>query len=119
MARMIDLQSATIEAAQKVQDQVDRGNLSKRRLADIQQVRRTTNWRTAAEKPPPLTEFAEGSFVLASYPNTGLGKKPPHKLAPTLQGPLEVIGHDGATYHLRDLATMKLVDKHVTQLRPF
>jgi hypothetical protein len=57
--------------------------------------------------------------VLAEYPNTGLGKKPPHKLAPTLQGPLEVIGHDGATYHLRDLATMKLIDKHVTQLRPF
>ena len=121
MARMIDLQTATIEAAQKAQEKLDESNLRKRRHADIEQDRQLTkeSWSTAAEKPSTCTEFEEGSFVLAEYPNTGLGKKPPHKLAPTLQGPLEVIGHDGATYHLRDLATMKLIDKHVTQLRPF
>eukprot|EP00981_Chlorochromonas_danica_P014972 scaffold9728_cov194-Ochromonas_danica.AAC.1 len=65
------------------------------------------------------TEFAIGSYVLAKYPPTAMGHKPPTKLHTPWRGPFRVINVNGAKYTLQDLVTMRNEDVHVSLLKPF
>eukprot|EP00969_Alexandrium_andersonii_P159353 7040487-Alexandrium_andersonii.AAC.2 len=65
------------------------------------------------------TEFAIGSYVLAKYPPTAMGHKPPTKLHTPWRGPYRVINVNGAKYTLQDLVTMRNEDVHVSLLKPF
>jgi len=65
------------------------------------------------------TPFVEGSFVLVSYPNTGMGRRPPTKLHPRLRGPYQVVNHRKDTYTVRNLLTDKLEDFHSSNLHEY
>jgi hypothetical protein len=66
-----------------------------------------------------VTQFDNGTFVLASYPNTGMGRKPPTKLHPRLRGPYQVVNRLKDTYTVRNLLTDSLEDFHATTLHPY
>ena len=68
-----------------------------------------------------ITSYAKGAYVLCEYPNGGFTKRPmpPHKLMTNLRGPLQVITNSGANYSLRDEATGRIVQAHVSRLTPF
>ena len=116
MVRMIQQQTTVLQVAQETQYKEDTRNRSRRQREDI--LARTQDPEAPATHKP-ITEFAEGAYVLAEYANTGLGKKPPNKLSPTLEGPFQVIGHAGAEYLLRNLTTGRSVKRHILRLRPF
>ena len=37
------------------------------------------------------TDFKIGSLILTTYPDSGMGRRPPHKLIPFRKGPFQVI----------------------------
>jgi hypothetical protein len=55
------------------------------------------------------TEFANGSYVLMTYPpGPSRQSQPPSKLHTNWKGPLQVVSHQGSDYMLRDIVTHKL-----------
>jgi hypothetical protein len=70
-----------------------------------------------------VTEFPVNSYVLQNYENDS--RRPPTKLNTVLRGPHKVVGkyvrtNDGPdVYTVQNLATSKLEDFKVTDLRPF
>ncbi len=65
------------------------------------------------------TEYAIGSYVLALYPNTRMGRMPPSKLHTQWKGPLMIVNNIGSKYTVRNLVSGKLEDYHVSSLKPF
>jgi hypothetical protein len=72
-----------------------------------------------ADRPTP-TQFPVDSLVLCNYHGNRLGiRTAPSKLHSALKGPLRVVKRELSTYTLLNLATNKLEEHHVTDLRPF
>ena len=66
-----------------------------------------------------VTQFAPNSFVLVSYPNTPMGRKPPSKLHTPWKGPMRVISNKGAEYTVHDLVRNQNIPVHVSRLKRF
>ena len=78
------------------------------------------NERHLNEYPKERTHFEIGSYVLAEHRLQGLKRGPKSKLLPFLKGPMRVIGWNNENiYHLQDLVTQRVLDFHVSKLRPF
>jgi len=103
--RLIQTQRQVLQLAQEVQTSVDKKHVVERTLA----------------KKANQTEFAENSYVLVSYPDKGLGPKPPNKALTPNAGPFQVVRsrNDGNEYELRNLHTGKLVLEPVSRMRTF
>ena len=103
--RLIRTQRQVLELAQEVQVSVDKKHVTERTLA----------------KKANQTEFAENSYVLVSYPDKGLGPKPPNKALTPNAGPFQVVRsrNDGNEYELKNLHTGKTVLEPVSRLRTF
>lgn len=97
---MLQVQKDLIDIAQEKQRKRDFRHLSDHRRGKV-------------------TQYENGTFVLASYPNTGLGRRPPTKLHPRLRGPYQVVNRNNDTYTVRNLLTDKLEDFHATSLHPY
>ena len=94
---------------------------TQRDLLDIaakRQKKRDHN-RMIQEHDPEYTDFPVGSFVLVSYPQTGMGRKPPTKLHPRLRGPYQIVNRRKDTYTVRNLLTNNMEDFHSTSLHPY
>jgi hypothetical protein len=123
--KMLKLQLEVIQTVKETQAKTDMKHLYRNSTAEREllldnhpddEVVRTV--RTKAAKTP-IIEFAIGDFVLVDYPDSGLGKRPPNKLMTPLKGPMQVLGHKGSTYTLRNLVSMKTEDVFIGRLRPF
>ena len=103
--RLIRTQREVLQLAKEVQDRVDAKHVLKRTLA-----------QTANQ-----TEFGVNSYVLVSYPDKGLGPKPPNKALLPNAGPFQVIRsmNDVNEYELRNLRTGKVVLEPVSRMRPY
>ena len=103
--RLIKAQQVAIELAKEVQTRVDDRHIVARTKA----------------QPGPQTEFAPNSYVLVSYPDKGLGAKPPNKSLTANAGPFKVVSarNDGNEYELENLRTGKTELHPVNRLRPF
>ena len=110
-------------ADQSLRMQTDLLEKAKKRQISIDEAHLTKRTKNDAEVGPEWArgEFAVGSMVLADYPDTGMGKKPPHKLMMPKRGPFEVISNDRdkRIYTVRDLASGELLDLNVHFLRPY
>ena len=65
------------------------------------------------------TEFPINSYVLASYPDGAMGRRPPTKVHPKLKGPFRVINRQKDEYTVQNLVTNKFEKFHKTSLRVF
>jgi transposase InsO family protein len=74
-----------------------------------------------ADQPSRVTEFATDSYVLVSYPSTGINVRgTPTKLHTIKKGPFRVISHAGDSYNLLNLAlNTEEPAVHVSRLSPF
>jgi len=102
---LIRTQRQVLQLAQEVQVNVDKKHVLERTLA----------------KKANQTEFEENSYVLVSYPDKGLGPKPPNKALTPNAGPFQVVcsRNDGNEYELLNLHTGKTVLVPVTRMRQF
>jgi hypothetical protein len=65
-------------------------------------------------------DFQPGDLVLASYPDSSLGKgRPPHKLMMPLRGPYAVVSKHRGSYLLRELTSNKESEFNAHLLRPY
>ena len=87
------------------------------RLAQTYQDKKDFKHLTSKAVTP--TEFLIGTYVLAQYPRTRMGRKPPTKLHAPWRGPLRVVNNIGSKYTLQNLVTGKLEDLHVSSLKEF
>ena len=103
--KLIQTQRQVLQLAQEVQVSVDRKHVTERTLA----------------KKANQTEFGENSYVLVSYPDKGLGPKPPNKALTPNAGPFQVVRsrNDGNEYELKNLVTGKIVLEPVSRMRTF
>jgi hypothetical protein len=69
--------------------------------------------------PNELTSFEIGSLVLARYPMTAMGDKPPTKFHTTWKGPFRVISNEKAKYTLLDLTSNEEEEVHVKRLKQY
>jgi hypothetical protein len=99
-------QSDLLEKARKRQIIVDEQNLAKRKREND-----GPEWTRG--------EFPIGSLVLATYPDSGMGKRPPNKLMTPKRGPFEIIEKLRDEYKVRDLATGKSHKFSVHLLSPY
>jgi hypothetical protein len=65
------------------------------------------------------TEFPINSYVLASYPDGAMGRRPPTKFHPKLKGPFRVVNRQRDEYTVQNLVTNKFGKYHKTSLRMF
>jgi hypothetical protein len=68
------------------------------------------------------TDFANGSYVLMTYPQgPSRHSQPPSKLQTNWKGPLQVVSHQGSDYMLRDIVTHKARKNpvHVSRLKQY
>ena len=100
-ANMLQTQKNILEIATKLQKKRDLKRLIEEHTFEI-------------NKP-----FENGEFVLVSYPNTGMGRKPPTKLHPRLRGPYQVVNRREDTYTVRNLLTDILEDFYATSLHAY
>jgi hypothetical protein len=100
MKKMLDAQKQIISIAQECQKAFNNEHLQQNEGLDE-------------------TIYPNGSYVLAQYHMTRMGKRPPNKLMTPWKGPFVVINHQGSKYWLRDLVSNKVVEYHVTSLKPF
>jgi hypothetical protein len=99
---MILKQQEIFESAKQIQEAKDRAHL--------------------LEQHPYVTEFENGSYVLANYHSTdGIVRHrgPPNKFLPYLRGPFQVVSHKGDAYTIRSLITHKEEQIHLKELRQF
>jgi len=94
---------------------------TQRDLLDIaaKRQRKRDHNRLIQEHDAEETDFPVGSFVLVSFPQTGMGRKPPTKLHPRLKGPYQVVNKRKDKYTLRNLLTNSMEDFHITSLHPY
>jgi hypothetical protein len=80
-----------------------------------------TNSRKRKSDNATITEFLPGTYVLAEYPDSGMGPRAPDKLFTPRQGPFLVLEkeRDGRSYLLRDLATQKIKSVNIHRLREY
>jgi hypothetical protein len=123
--KMLKLQLEVIQSVKDTQARTDMKHLYRNSAAErellLENQPEDVIVRTVKTKAAktPIVEFAIGDFVLIDYPDSGLGKRPPNKLMTPLKGPMQVIGHKGSTYTLRNLVSMKTEDVFIGRLRPF
>ena len=99
---MILKQQEIFELAKQIQEAKDRAHL--------------------LEQHPYVTEFENGSYVLANYHSTdGIVRHrgPPNKFLPYLRGPFQVVSHTRDAYTIRSLITHKEEQIHLNELRQF
>ena len=103
MDYMLNMQSLVLEVARATQKSSDLYHLQQSDL----------NHRT-------FTEFPINSYVLASYGNDPMDR-PPTKTHTSHQGPFMVVDIDETKtrYTVKDLVFNKLIDLHVSWLKPF
>ena len=70
------------------------------------------------EHSQETTDFPIGTFVLVSYPQTGMGRRPPTKLHPRLRGSYQVVNRRKDKYTVRNLLTSTMEDFHSTSVHP-
>jgi hypothetical protein len=100
MTKMLNAQKQIVEIAQQCQEAFNKEHLQQNEGIDE-------------------TVYPDGSYVLAQYHMTRMGRRPPNKLMTPWKGPFVVINHHGSKYWLRDLVSNKIVEYHVTSLKPF
>jgi hypothetical protein len=90
-------------------------------LALAEESLRSMDQKHMEQRPAEVTVFADGQYVLAEHRHNSLRRGPKSKLLPFLKGPMQVKQHNPATgiYVLQDLVTAKVLDYHVSRLRPF
>ena len=103
--KLIQTQRQVLQLAQEVQVSLDKKHVTERTLA----------------QKANQTEFRENSYVLVSYPDKGLGPKPPNKALTPNAGPFQVVRsrNDGNEYELKNLVTGKTVLEPVSRMRTF
>ena len=71
--------------------------------------------------PGDITEFADGTFVVAKpHDNPLSGRRPTTKFDPKWAGPYQVVSHRDNTYRLRDLVVSDTyIERHIRDLKPF
>jgi hypothetical protein len=65
-----------------------------------------------AKQVGPHRTFAEGDYVVVSYPGRG-----PTKLTPRWRGPLIVVAVKGSLFSCQDLLSLKVTDYHASRLK--
>ena len=65
------------------------------------------------------TDFPINSYVLATYPDGAMGKRPPTKFHPRLKGPFRVVNRHKDEYTVQNLVTSTFEKYHSTALRTF
>lgn len=98
--QMLSMQARLIDIARKFQREKDEKHI-------------------ASGETGHLTEFAIGSYVLARYPETGMGKRPPTKLHTPWRGPYRVVNRNASTYTLQDLVSLDTFNVHISTLKEF
>ena len=94
-----------------IQKEILQRAISKQLIKDgIHKLKKSTN---------SVTEYPIGSYVLALYPETRMGRLPPTKLHTLWKGPMQIINSIGSKYTLRNLSTGKLEDYHISSLKAF
>lgn len=94
IVRLGDAQKAIVEAARQQQE------------AEIAEY--------LARTPEDPSEFADGSYVLVSYPD-----RPPTKLHPAWKGPMLVVEHSLSTYKCQDINDLTHHTFHVSRLKAY
>jgi hypothetical protein len=87
------------------------------RAQDFQQQR--VDERLARFENTRTSSFPINSYVLALYPNTRMGHKPPSKFHSKWRGPYKVTAKNGDNYTLLDLVYDKHFHIHVSALKQF
>ncbi len=85
--------------------------------ASMSQVEKDNAHKAQFNKLP--TEYKIGTYVLALYPETRMGRLPPTKFHTQWKGPMQIINNIGSKYTVRNLVTGKLEDYHITALKQF
>jgi hypothetical protein len=116
---LIKVQDVLMRKAQQAQRKLDERRVQERTAKQLQQKGAHKSSHANELGDQVLTEYDVNSYVLMNYPDTIAGKKPPHKLLTYLKGPLRVVSYKGARYQLEDLTSRKIVETHVSNLRPF
>jgi hypothetical protein len=101
--KMLSAQKTLIDIARDLQSKKDAHHLAS---------------KEGDEKDDP-TEFEIDSFVLARYPETAMGKRPPTKLHTSWRGPYRVVNRQGSAYALQDMHTLKTFNVHVSLLKKY
>ena len=104
--KSITLQRETMVKAQALQKAKDEANIKQRA--------ERANKRKWSEK-----DLQVGTFVLAEYPESGMGHRAPNKLMAPLRGPYEIIQVLRGACILRDLVTNKTNRVKVQLLKPY
>ena len=104
--KSIALQRKILEKAQQVQRATDERNLRARAERAIKR-----KWTE--------TDLQTGNYVLAAYPDSGMGHRAPNKLMAPLRGPYEIIAKERGVCTLRDLNTDRPIKVKVQLLKPY
>ena len=99
-SNLIRFQQATLRVAEACQAQIDAEHAA------------------ALATATPHT-YQENDLILCEYPDQKVRRGAPNKLAPILQGPLQIIRIDGDRIDVVDLITGKSSTVHVSRIRPF
>lgn len=94
-------------------------NQEKLILAAQETLRARDDFHLRGQKDEPSTHFRSGTFVLATYPKTAMGRQAPTKLHTHWRGPFRVTSNIGNEYQLQNLVTGKTELHHITSLREF
>jgi len=89
------------------------------RIAQEHQLEKDSQHMAKATSEETITNYPVDSFVLVAYPEEGMRKGPPSKVMTLLRGPMRVVGQRDDTYTVRDLTTNRVMEVHVSRLRPF
>jgi hypothetical protein len=100
--KMLSAQEALIDIARTLQSKKDAKHLASKEGVE-----------------EGFTEFEIDSFVLARYPETAMGKRPPTKLHTMWRGPYRVVNRQGSAYALQDMHTLKTFNVHVSLLKKY
>jgi transposase InsO family protein len=90
-----------------------------RLIHTAQQRQESIDARHKAKVPDTVTSFPVNSYVLLSYPDGAMGRKPPNKFNTQWKGPFRVVRSVGAEYDIMNLVTNKLSTVHVSRLKEF
>ena len=101
-------------------------NLQRKILEKAQQMQRAKDeksLRTRAERAVKRKwtedDLKIGNYVLAAYPETGMGHRAPNKFMSPLRGPYEIVGKRNRSCALRDLNNDKVTHVKVQLLKPY
>ena len=103
--RSIHLQHKILEQAQALQKAKDLANIKARAE------RTKRKWS--------VDDLKIGQYVLAEYPESGMGHRAPNKLMAPVRGPYEIMAIERTSCLLRDLVTDRLNKVKVQLLKPY